>query len=342
MKSNRFQLGYIALMLMAVLLSIAIGWWTWPFLMTGSDTGRAPALTNPAPVSPVRAPSREEARRRARQLVNDELDRALLDARQAVNTHLSAIEDFFVTARRNTSRFAEQALGLSSKIALIVDHLPFTSGGKHAAYLKRAFEECLFSPRDIEELARRVVRDYLGTLASIESQALVKIRADIADLPFPISLVAIDVERGCSAVERALAGATRHVETSLETDAAASVVSMIAGEALAGAALRIGASAGFLSAGAVSGPMTFGVGLAAGLLVDQLVSAAWDALADPRGELARELELGLAKLEREVVEGSPGAPGLRPRLEQLTQDRFEALRQMILAPNATDTGEGAK
>ena len=71
--------------------------------------------------------------------------------------------------------------------------------------------------------------------------------------------------------------------------------------------MRVGVSAGLLGAGASSSAATLGVGLAAGLVVDQIVSWAWDRWSDPRGALARATAARVDAIRRAVVEGTASA-----------------------------------
>ena len=82
-----------------------------------------------------------------------------------------------------------------------------------------------------------------------------------------------------------------------------------------------------MGAGASSSAATLGVGLAAGLVVDQVVSWAWDRWSDPRGVLARATAVRVDAIRRAVVEGTATAPGLRPRLESWAHERAAAPRR---------------
>ena len=116
---------------------------------------------------------------------------------------------------------------------------------------------------------------------------LVAIRLDVADLPDKLPVVDLDGVQLRSLMGGAAEDAAAVAGAALRDDLARELVSLAVGELLAQAAVRAGASAGLLGAGAATSVGTFGVGLAAGFVVDQVVSWAWDHWSDPRGELAR-------------------------------------------------------
>jgi hypothetical protein len=106
-------------------------------------------------------------------------------------------------------------------------------------------------------------------------------------------------------------------------------------------AVRLGVSAGILGTGAASGWATLGIGVVVGLIVDQIVSWVWDWWADPRGNLAAELDKKLDEINRLIVDGSADVQGLRDRLKQFARERAAARRIAVLSLLQTGGG-GAK
>ena len=139
-----------------------------------------------------------------------------------------------------------------------------------------------------------------------------------------IGLGPVPIQAGVA--DRAAREAAERAGTGLQHDATRDLVSLVVGEALAQAAVRLGVSAGLAGTGAAVSPATLGAGLVVGLLVDQIFKWAWDAGRD----LIRALEGRLDELRRVVVEGTAEAPGLRRRLEHLDRQRAAARRQAIL------------
>jgi hypothetical protein len=133
-----------------------------------------------------------------------------------------------------------------------------------------------------------------------------------------------------------MSGTSAQVE--LQAAVGREIASFILGEIAAHVGVKLGVSAGILGTGAGSGWATFGVGLVAGLVVDQVVTAAYDAYADPKGELTRQVVSQLDAMERLILDGSDGAPGLKSRLMQFAEER-SALRETAVM-QLLGNGEG--
>src|SRR5208337_487137 len=66
------------------------------------------------------------------------------ESEKIIDEHVKANDSFFMDSKKNTGAFADEALSWASKWRLIVDHVPFTSGGKHEAFIRSKFEEYVF------------------------------------------------------------------------------------------------------------------------------------------------------------------------------------------------------
>ncbi|HWB11387.1 MAG TPA: hypothetical protein VG826_19310 [Pirellulales bacterium] len=245
--------------------------------------------------------------------------------------YLRQIDDFFETAKKGTPDFADRALSFGSKWRLVADHVPFARGGRHETFLRSQFEEHVFRPTQLGELIEQVVAGYLAQVRSIESEMLVKIRADIADFPETYVVAELDEPTLRARYDEALSDALSAAAGDLRSDVAGQVVSLIAGEVLTQVAARLGVSAGILGTGAASGWATFGIGVVVGLIVDQIVAWVWDWYADPSGTLARQLSARLEGVNRLIVDGSDGVGGLRNRLDTYAAGRAAVRETALLA-----------
>lgn len=284
----------------------------------------APAITAETAPPPPPAPS-------PAQLARPHLDWADQQAARALDEHLKEVDRFFAANKQNTRKFAERVLGWSSKWRLVADHVPFTNGDRHPAFIRSEFEEHLFTPAQLADLVEQVVASYLAHLRSIEGEMLVRLRADVADFPetYPIARLGpagLEAEYG-QAVAQALAAAG----SGLRSDIGTLLVSEIAGEVLTQVAVRLGVSAGILGTGAATSWATLGVGLVVGLIVDQVVSWVWDRYADPIGSLTTQLDGKLDEIRRLIVEGPDGAQGLRRRLKSCADQRARVRESAVLA-----------
>lgn len=286
------------------------------------QAGETPSLQPLAARTPP--PSPEEIAAPHLQWARRECDRIIQD-------HIEVIDRFFANAMVNARPFADEALSWSGKWPLIVDHVPFTEGGRQQRFIRARFEEYFFKPAQLEQVVRQAVAEYLKHMDSIEGQMLVRIRADAADFPSAF-LIARTRESDLKVTyDQALVRAMDATGGELRADIATQVVSVITSEVLTQVAVRLGVSAGIIGTGAASSWATFGIGLAVGLIVDQVVSWVWDWYADPKGDLAVELKQKLYEIHRLIVYGSNDVKGLRNHLRAFADARAEMRSQAVRA-----------
>jgi hypothetical protein len=288
--------------------------------------------TKPAASPPVQAgPSIEEIRQLAAQRAGPVLDQADRESQAAVAEHLRAVDDFFAQAKRGTPGFAKAVLGWGSKWRLVADKLPFTRTDRHAEFLRKAFHDRLFTPEALTKVMEQTVKGYGDSVGGIENRMLVRLRSDVGDLPPAMFPAFGDDAQLRAAFDRALAQATERVGADLKADVGRETMSLVAGEVMTMVAVRLGVSAGILSAGAGSSWATFGIGAVVGLVVDQAVTWVWNWWRDPVGDLSTKMNAKLDEIRTLIVEGDGrGAPGLRARLEVVSRDRAKVRRAAIL------------
>lgn len=253
------------------------------------------------------------------------------ESQQKISEQIKPLDDFFADVKTRTPRFAEEVLGWKSKWKFVVDKVPFTKGGRHAEFLRQAFEKHLFASADLTRATGQVSQGYSDVLAAIENQMLMRIRADLQDLP-PACLPAFaNQTRLETAFQAAVAQTMEHVGKEVQADVGTLLVSVVTEEVLTGVAIRLGVSAGVLGAGVGSSWATLGVGVVVSLIVDQIISWVWDWWTDPRGTLVDDLNAKLDQLHRLLVEGDEKTPGLRSGLEEFARQRATVRRQALAA-----------
>lgn len=290
------------------------------------------SLPTAAPVEQTTEPaSTKPAAPTPQEIAGPHLRWAADEAESILDEHLQEISDFFAEAKRHSPHFAERALGWGSKWRMVADHVPFTRGGRHEAFLRKQFEDHLFRPDELKRAVEQAVAGYLAHIRSIESQMLVRVRTDVADFPDTYLVAGFDETAWQTRYEEVLAQALAAAKSDLHVEVATLIVTEIAGTVLADVALKLGVSAGILGTGAASSWTTFGVGLVVGLIVDQIVSWVWDWYADPKGNLASELTIKLDSIRRLIVDGSGDVPGLRSRLKTYADERARLRETAVLA-----------
>jgi len=305
---------------------------------TTTSTSVSAAANSPRPQLPVVAPAPAVVPTLGER-IQPHLDWADQQCQLAIDRSLADLALFFTEARQRAPAWAAEALSWRSKWACLVDTLPLTSGERLRQRLRELFAHHLFIPAQLEQQLRRVWENYLADVRNIESRMLVALQADLADQGFQIPWREVEAGQALAAYEQALASVTGTTEQSLHQELASQSLSLVAGEILVLAGARLTTSAGIVGVGGATSWSTFGAGLLAGLIVDQIVSAVWDWWADPQGDLSDELCRRLTAAEQQLVTGDGQTPGLRDRLREFARER-SAVRERavwhLLQPEAAE------
>lgn len=273
--------------------------------------------------------ARQEAARRA----TAHLEWAQKECDARLDKSLKLLRPFFARAKEGAGTFGEYAFGWGSKLRLIKDCVPFTARDSNKRFLEDKFREHVFSAEDLEKAVRGVVAQFLREAADVESQMLVRIRLDIADLPRN-NLPELKTQDLFNArFEKEILDLQRKVGGQIGVDVAGivatEIATQIAMKVLQTAITELGVEGGVLAAGAASSWTTLGVGLVTAIIADQILN--W--WLDPVGELNRKLASDLDRLNALIVEGSEEAPGLRAKLQEYgrarSKLRYAAVSRML-------------
>ena len=299
----------------------------------------------PAPRSQAQ-PSAEAALARQRQeiwrtKIEPELDAADTRATVAIEESTTALTLFLIESREGSRPFAEAMLSLRGKWNLLKSKAPALLGGDdqaHLRYLNERFSALIFSDADLRKAIESAVVSYLGKLQATENDLLVKVRADMADIPLDALPAARSDEIFQSEFNRIARQVAPAVAQELGVDALREISSFVATEiattVLTNLAARLGMSSGLLVAGVSTSWATFGLSIVAAIVIDQVISMIVDEVRNPVGELTARINKLLQDLSQLVVEGDPQSPGLHPQLTAFdgarSRVRREALRRLIL------------
>jgi hypothetical protein len=247
---------------------------------------------------------------------------------------MSPVRGLFAQGRKGSHAFADEVLGLRSKWYLTRDYI--TRGHTHAAFLREEFSKYIFAPQQLQKAVEAVVSAYMRHLEDVDSQLLVRLEADLSGIPAEQFTPGIDRGAIRKIVDEALRQAREASVADFKGAVGTQIASFIAGEVLTMATVQLATSAGILTAGAVSGPWTFGIGIVIGFAADVAVTHAYDKLYDPVGKLTKQVNSQLDQLERAILVGSDKGPGLDQRLRDYSlrrsQAREAAIQGAILHP----------
>ncbi|MCY3007355.1 MAG: hypothetical protein NTV29_15435 [Planctomycetota bacterium] len=264
-----------------------------------------------------------------RELLEKHLQKSESQIQQLAGQGYPAIEIIFSKAYDNVPTFADSILGFRSKWNLVLDKIPWNDKDRHNRFLKDQFQEHIFSPEEIESAVRQAVGERLNEVRDIESQMLIAIRADIEGLPELDRIETHDASDLELRFQQAIAHASDVVSQDLSSNIESQLVSLVAGEVMAQVAIRMGVSAGILSTGAASGWATLGIGLVAGILVDQLVTRIWGWWSEPEAELQYQVSKQLSLVHDLICKGDSDSEGLDGRFTRWITQRNEIRRDAI-------------
>jgi hypothetical protein len=238
---------------------------------------------------------------------------------EATNALIDRIENFFKARKSGANAFAEAALSWGSKWELI------KSREGHRRFIAEQFSEYIFSQNDLATLLEQAADEYAQQLKAIENEFLVRVRADLADLP-AVALPAFSNEKTLqtkfsSIFETVVA----EIDHNLSIDVGHGVISFAVGEVVAlvvtktltAIATRMGISGAIIGTGAASSWATFGAGIVIGIAVDFLLDWMIGWFHDPVGDLAKKVSTSLDEVSRSITTGDPDAWQVRNRVEIL-------------------------
>jgi hypothetical protein len=108
------------------------------------------------------------------------------------------------------------------------------------------------------------------------------------------------------------------------------VGTFLAGEALTRVGVWLGAKAGIFTKSDEKTLAGFGTQFVVGLVADEIISRAYNEMYDPAGDLTRQVDEKLERLENLILSGYGwGEPGLYQRLRDYAERRAEARKAAI-------------
>jgi hypothetical protein len=247
----------------------------------------------------------------------------------AADGHLEPIIELLNRARNRVPQFSTTALGFGSKWRFAFDAVPFSRGDRSQTYLREEFETRVLDSRDLHRAIEESIVSFLQEVRSIEGQMLVEMRADLEDLPSVDWSQWGRREDWQPILEKGIEDVLAKSGEDFHGTVGSQLISLIAGEVLTQVAVRLGISAGILGTGAASGWATLGIGVVVGVVIDQLVSTAWNLWSDPENELTMQIQHQIDLLQRLICDGDETTKGLKQHFEKVAVDRA-ALRQIAI------------
>jgi hypothetical protein len=209
--------------------------------------------------------------------------------------------------------FSKDVTSYKSSWLAIKDRLRFTDANEHRQFVADAFGRRLFTPAQLSERVARIVKSFEQDLLEEQNKLAVQVRQTLDGAPVPPS-EASEAHRDMARAVAVAAGAAESAATTQVGNLVVSeAVSTIASQVL----VRLGVTAGILSAGAATSWWTLGAGVAIGFAVD----AAVRYFKNPEENVKRDVERALDEFAVKVKDS------IRQELEQAVGKRAAAWHQ---------------
>ena len=285
----------------------------------------------------------EEARRQiAWRIAGPRIEIAQEEIIKAADARTQQVRDFFTERRKRIPAYAERVLSFRSKWELAKSKLPYTDKDAHARFLKEEFSKTIFSQAELEKQITGALEDYVRDIHAIENALLVKIRADLSDMP-ECAAVLPDLKSEAlfrDRFEKVIISLSEKTGADAKVDigrmVGAEVATAIAIRVGIAVGTRLGISGGILGTSSALGPEPLGVSIVVGLIVDQIAGWVIGWFYDPKVEIGKKLTEELNVLTMLIVNGDEKTRGLKQEFSTLAEQRKilreNALREMILKP----------
>ena len=256
-----------------------------PVFMGLFSSAPKPALTSAVP-APVTV---------SWQKVEPHLDRLDQQSAAIAEKHLSRISAFVNDKKkRGAKEFAEWAFSWRAKFNLVVGNLQGDDGARLRGFLQEKFDQHIFRSQDLQNLLESVIAGVGTECAGAENDALVQLRADIAqDVLFKGTLPALQTDQAFQDEYRRLAEELLpKLLTDLKVGAAGQATNLVLSEVVSrrvgpGLAEGLGFSGSGFWSSAGRFAVVFGVGMAAWWALDHLIDWLMDFFGyGPAAELA--------------------------------------------------------
>lgn len=233
------------------------------------------------------SPSTKRASVAVRTAVKRHIAQSTDRAHQAAVARAAEFE-VFIRERKTAGLvdFSKDVTSYRSSWLAIKSKLPFTDADEHRQFVADAFGRRLFTPAQLSERVARIVQAFERDLLEEQNKLAVLVRQEIGGGVLPPTVAAVahqDMARAVAVVAgSAQSGATAKVGSLVVSEA----VSTIASQVL----VRLGVTAGILSAAAATSWWTLGAGVAIGFAVDAAVKYFKNPEEDVRKDVERALD----------------------------------------------------
>lgn len=210
---------------------------------------------------------------------------------RAIKPGMDRLGSYFETYQELTNPTAilwKNIFGEKTNIEKIQAGVPLFDKDSHKVFILEKFDRHIFSSEDLAKAMERSIEGAVKDLEAIENELAVALRQEILGRSLAPDEMPIATKEFKMAVERMVAASQWDVTKEVGSLVVSEVAAMVATQVM----IRVGVSAGILSAGAANSWWSFGAALVIGIVVDVI----WEWIDDPAGDIEREMIEALDKL----------------------------------------------
>lgn len=260
-------------------------------------------------------PEQKRSRAEIKAACQEHIRKADREAHEAISRRAATFSTFIESKKGGAGPFSEEIVSLYGKWRAAKLYIPLTDDEGHKKYVLEKFAQHIFTTEELAAAVRRVVDESAKDLDGIENELAVTLRQEILGHSLTPKEIPIAAEELKKAVDQIVAASQWDVAKTVGNLAVSEVVAQFASQVF----VRLGVSAGILSASAANSWWTFGGAFVIGAAVDLI----WEWYDDPAGDIEREMKTALESLSIN------GSAAIRDEINKVITQRKSAWAKIV-------------
>ncbi len=222
---------------------------------------------------------RNEIPQSYRQPASKHISNANRKAAEAITKHSKAFVAFIDSKKSSVESFSKEITSFGSSSRVVKPYLPFTNDNGHKEYVEEKFAHYIFSKAELPAAMRLAIEGSIKDIEGIENELAVTLQQEILEWSSSLAQdeISIEVEQFKEAI-------------------GISIVSDLVAQVATRVTIRLGVSAGILTAGVANSPWSLGASFLIGFAVERV----WSVFDDPQGDIEREMVALLDQLSEQA------------------------------------------
>ena len=214
-------------------------------------------------------------------------------AEAVIARRVAAFSSFIQSRKAGSKSFSRDIVSLYGKWRAVSPYLPLTDREGHKKFIAEKFGQYIFTNAELASVVRLAVEGSVKDLESIENELAVALRKEVLGRSLAPDEIPIAAEEFKKAIERIVAASQWDAAKTAGNLVVSEVASQVGSQVL----IRLGVSAGILSAGAANSWWSFGAAFVIGVAVD----AIWEFVDNPAEKIESETSRALDKISAQAA-----------------------------------------